>query len=136
MLNSMDHETIEKLKDYFKQIHEVSSAILFGSYAKGTQNEKSDIDLAILTNQGLTAELKIKIISDLAIIFHKTIDVIDLQTIHVPLLQEILTKGIWLQLESNSIKEKLIQRMIYEVEDLQPLRENIQNEKIKRFINK
>jgi predicted nucleotidyltransferase len=132
----MSQEVIEKLKDYFKQNQEVSSVILFGSYAKGIQNEHSDIDLAILTKSILSADLKIRIISDLALIFRKKIDIIDLRNTHVPLLQEILTKGIWLQLESNTVKEILIQRMIFEAEDLQPLRENIQNTKIKRFINK
>lgn len=132
----MDDQAIQQLKDYFKPINEISSVILFGSYAKGTQNDQSDIDLAVLTKNELSADLKMKLISDLALIFHKTIDIIDLRNTHVPLLQEILTKGIWLQLESNFIKEKLIQRMIYEVEDLQPLREDIQNQKIKRFINK
>ena len=132
----MDNQTIQRLKDYFNQNQEISSVVLFGSFAKGTQNSQSDIDLAILTEHDLTADLKIKIVSDLAVIFHKTIDIIDLRTSHVPLLQEILTQGIWLKLKSNSVKEKLIQKMIFEVEDLQPLRENIQNEKIKRFINK
>ena len=127
------HDTI---KNYFKEIPEVTSVILYGSYAQGRQNPQSDIDLGIATKSGLTAELKIKIISELSLIFHKTIDIVDIQNIHVPLLQEILTKGTWLLLDSNSVKEKLIQRMIYEVADLQPMREKIQTEKIKRFTAK
>ena len=127
------HDTI---KNYFKEIPEVTSVILYGSYAQGRQNPQSDIDLGIATKSGLTAELKIKIISELSLIFHKTIDIVDIQNIHVPLLQEILTKGTWLLLDSNSVKEKLIQRMIYEVADLQPMREKIQTVKIKRFTAK
>ncbi len=129
----MDDQIIDALKKYFTGLSDVTSVILYGSYASGQQNSQSDIDLGISTKSGMTAELKIKIISDLSLKFHKTIDVVDIQNIHVPLLQEILTKGQWLLLDSNLSKEKLIQKMIYEVADLQPLREKIQTEKIKRF---
>jgi len=131
----MDLKIIQTLKDYFNELSEVTSVILYGSFAQGKQTPQSDIDLGLITTSSLSAELKIKIISDLALIFHKTIDVVDLKQTHVPLLQEILTKGLWLKLDLNSTKEKFIQKMIYEVADLQPLREKIQIQKIKRFIN-
>ena len=37
---------IEKIRKYYK----IDAIILFGSYAKGTQNEDSDIDIAIISS--------------------------------------------------------------------------------------
>ncbi len=49
----MDKQTIQILKDYFNQSQEISSVVLFGSFAKASQNSQSDIDLAILTENDL-----------------------------------------------------------------------------------
>lgn len=37
---------IEKISKYYK----IDAIILFGSYAKGTENEESDIDIAIISS--------------------------------------------------------------------------------------
>lgn len=37
---------IEKVSEYYK----VETVILFGTYAKGTENEDSDIDIAIISS--------------------------------------------------------------------------------------
>jgi uncharacterized protein len=132
----MDQNVVTRLQNYFKTIPEVTAVVVYGSFSAGKETINSDIDLGVCTTTALTADLKIKIISDLALIFRRPIDVVDLQNIHVPLLQEVLTKGSWILLDSNSTKEKLVHRMIYEVADFLPLREKIQTEKIKRFINK
>ncbi len=132
----MDQNVVTQLQSYFKTVPQVTSVIVYGSFAAGKENINSDIDLGVCTKMPLTAELKIKIISDLALAFHRAIDVVDLQNIHVPLLQEVLTKGQWILLDSNSTKEKLVHQMIYEIADFLPLREKIQTEKIKRFMNK
>lgn len=40
-------EFLRKNKDYLKQNFEVTSISLFGSFARGDENEKSDIDLLV-----------------------------------------------------------------------------------------
>jgi predicted nucleotidyltransferase len=46
-------EIIDKLNRFFAEVEKsnihIEQAILFGSYAKGTQNKYSDIDLAIVS---------------------------------------------------------------------------------------
>jgi predicted nucleotidyltransferase/DNA-binding XRE family transcriptional regulator len=74
--------------------HPVSFCILFGSYAKGTPREDSDVDLLILTSEkglafyGLVEELRQTL--------HKKIDLLDANEINEnkTLLLEILTTGI------------------------------------------
>lgn len=45
IMNSIE-KYIEKISQYYK----IKAIILFGSYAKGTQNEDSDIDIAIVSD--------------------------------------------------------------------------------------
>lgn len=42
--------SIEKYIEKIRQYYEIEAIILFGSYAKGTENEDSDIDIAIIIN--------------------------------------------------------------------------------------
>lgn len=43
-------ETIKKYVDKISQYYKIEAIILFGSYAKGTENEDSDIDIAIISS--------------------------------------------------------------------------------------
>ena len=45
ILNSIN-DFIEEIKKYYN----VAAIILFGSYAKGTENEDSDIDIAVISS--------------------------------------------------------------------------------------
>ena len=43
-------ESIKKYIDKISQYYKIEAIILFGSYAKGTENEDSDIDIAVISN--------------------------------------------------------------------------------------
>lgn len=43
-------ESIQKYIDKIKEHYKIDAIILFGSYAKGTENEDSDIDIAIISS--------------------------------------------------------------------------------------
>lgn len=50
---SINSEIMESIQKYIKKISEhykIEAIILFGSYAKGTENEASDIDIAIVSS--------------------------------------------------------------------------------------
>ena len=50
---------IEKLKQFIDKDKEIQQAILFGSYAKGTQTVNSDVDLAIQLAGPMTSMQKL-----------------------------------------------------------------------------
>ena len=89
--------TIEKIKEIldetFKE-YDVEYCYIFGSYAKGKENEKSDIDLLISGNiqgikfYGLVEKLRENL--------HKKIDLLDIKQLNnnQELLNEILKDGI------------------------------------------
>ena len=43
-------EIIKKYIDKISQYYKIDAIILFGSYAKGTENEESDIDIAVISS--------------------------------------------------------------------------------------
>ena len=50
---AIDRKIMESIKKYIEKIsqyYKIEAIILFGSYAKGTENEDSDIDIAIISS--------------------------------------------------------------------------------------
>ena len=50
---SIDDRIMEIVKKYVEKVcekYQIKAIILFGSYAKGTENEDSDIDIAIISS--------------------------------------------------------------------------------------
>lgn len=51
---SINGEIMKSIKKYIEKIskyYKIEAIILFGSYAKGTENEDSDIDIAIISSE-------------------------------------------------------------------------------------
>ena len=50
---TIDNEIIDSVNRFIEEIkkqYDVTAIILFGSYAKGTENEDSDIDIAVISD--------------------------------------------------------------------------------------
>ena len=71
-------EVQKKLKTYFSQKTEIDTVLLFGSFAKGTYNKHSDIDIAIHSDKALDFETLASIQTDLSLLLHREIDLTDL----------------------------------------------------------
>lgn len=100
-LNKIDEEhgvlSIEMIKKATADVcseYLVDYCYLFGSYAKGTANEKSDVDLLISTSiKGLSFY---ELIEKLREQLHKKVDVLDLKQLlnNESLLNNVLKEGI------------------------------------------
>ena len=71
-------EIIARLKPIFSR-YNVKTAILFGSYAKGTQCNKSDVD--ILVDSGLHGLAFFGLLEEVVTALDKNVDLIDTQQI-------------------------------------------------------
>lgn len=90
---------IERYAEETKKHFNVSSIILFGSYAKGTENEDSDIDIAIVSSDfddvydcmaflmGLTWDIDTRIEPH-------PIKTEDYENVTTPFVQEVINTGI------------------------------------------
>ena len=92
----MQHpEKVKKLQVWLQQHNEIRLAILFGSYAKGSQTSQSDLDLAIHleSDSNITAHQKLDYIQQLGSLLLINIDLIDLSKVGQPLLSQIMKYG-------------------------------------------
>lgn len=92
----MKSELIEKISSYFDKRREVMAVYLFGSYAKGTQERDSDIDLAIILNRDDRArqnELRRQYIVDLGRILRKDMHIVIISSIDEGILAQIFKYG-------------------------------------------
>ena len=99
---SIDNRIMESIKKYIEKISEhyqIEAIILFGSYAKGTENEDSDIDIAIISSDfkdiiddganliGLTWKIDTRIEPH-------PITTVEYENVATPFVQEVINTGI------------------------------------------
>ena len=84
-MNIIDKE--KQLISWLNAQKEIELAILFGSYAIGTENNQSDIDLGfqLVSGTRLTATEKLNYLITLGKLLGKEIDLVDLKTVGQPL---------------------------------------------------
>ena len=68
--------------------------MLFGSFAKGTAREDSDVDLAYFSNQKLSSYERFTLAGDLATIAGREVDLIDLKQIDTVFTMQIFSEGV------------------------------------------
>lgn len=83
----------EKIKEALLNELECEAIVLFGSYARGTQNSESDIDIAIKSNNQIDKKRLYEISRKLEDKLKKDIDLIDLDEIGDTFRYEILVNG-------------------------------------------
>lgn len=131
----MNAEEVKKtLTDYFSQIAEIDTVLLFGSFAKGCYTERSDIDIAIHSDKSLDYEGLAAIQTDLALLTHHEIDLADLSKAEGLFLYQIMTTGIKIKV-SKVVFVKYLSLALGFKEDFLPTIEYMQREKIRRFIH-
>lgn len=91
-------KTIRKtLQQYFETRQEIIAAYLYGSYAGGRQNDRSDLDIALLTapfkNQLESFSARTRYQTELSTLLRKNTDVVFLQETGEILSYQILKKG-------------------------------------------
>ena len=98
-INGEIMEVIQKYIEKISQYYKVEAIILFGSYAKGTENEDSDIDIAVISEDfediydsmailmGMTWDIDARIEPH-------PITVEDYENIATPFVKEVIDTGI------------------------------------------
>lgn len=124
----------KKLSDYFSQKKEIDTVILFGSFAKGTFNSNSDIDIAIHSESELDYSELSSIQTDLALLCHREIDLANLSDAEGIFLYQIMTTGIKIKI-NRTVFVKYLSKALCFKEDFLPTIEYARKEKIRRFVN-
>lgn len=118
-------EKLEKIKETLLNNIECEAIILFGSYARGTQNAESDIDIAIKSNKSVSKKEIFEIRLKLEEIISQDIDLIDLDSINDDFRYEILMNGNTLYCKDEMKFELYKLAMYQEYFDLNESRQSI-----------
>ena len=111
----------------------VHTAIVFGSVAEGRARSDSDLDFAVQANAPLTASQKQQLIEDLTIATGRPVDLVDLSSVGVVLLGQILKHGRRL-LGGDSDYAELLSRHLIDAEDFLPYVRRMLAERRKAWI--
>ena len=87
-------EKLESAKQYLVSNFECEAILLFGSYARNSQNAESDVDLAIKVKKEIQPQELFEIKRKLEDIFEKDVDLIDLNNTQDGIRYEILMNGV------------------------------------------
>lgn len=90
----LNKEIKEQLITIIKQRLNPDFIILFGSFAKGTTHDKSDIDLAYFSEQQLSSYERFILAGELAEIAKCEVDIIDIKKIDTVFTMQIFEQGI------------------------------------------
>ncbi len=130
-------ETIQDVDQLIRDVLEahpvITLAVLFGSMAKGTAGSESDVDLAVYAGRAVTAEEKMCLIEDLALQIGRPVDLVDLKTAGLPVMEQIFSTGRRI-LGSNSLYAMLLTRYQIDSADFMPIRQRVLEERRKRWI--
>ena len=87
-------EKLEEVRKYLVEKIECEAIVIFGSYARNTQNSESDIDIAIKSTKKIQPKELFEIKENLENIVKKDVDLIDLDNTQDGIRYEILINGI------------------------------------------
>lgn len=121
------HDPRPQLKSLFADYPQVKLAIIFGSFAAGTADEHSDLDLAVLADTPLDKKMRMALIAGIAKELGRPVDLVDMRTAGVVLLGEVF-KGERLIGEDAVFAQQLC-RYLVDREDFLPLRRRILRER-------
>lgn len=83
--------------------------LLFGSFAKGTNREDSDIDLAYFSKEPLSAYERFLVAGELAAIAGREVDLVDIKQIDTVFTMQIFEQGIpiYVDDENEYVRQKM-----------------------------
>ncbi|MBC8344997.1 MAG: nucleotidyltransferase domain-containing protein [Candidatus Marinimicrobia bacterium] len=118
----------KEIKDYLESNPIISTAIIFGSVAKNMQHQHSDIDIAVILNDGeLSFQEKNNIILELNAITSREVDCIELDKVSPVLQMQVIKNGICLFCKDehrlNNLKIEIIRNYL----DLKKVRKPIED---------
>lgn len=112
----------------------ISVAWIFGSVARGESDANSDLDVAVLGPEPLSAATKQALIEDLARAFGRPVDIVDLHAVRGPIVGRVLHHGTRLFCEDTTLHANLLKRWWLYQADWMPYRRRILKERREKWI--
>lgn len=123
----------ELILNFFSE-KDCSTILIFGSYAKGTNDSSSDLDIAVFCSQKVSDDNLVEWATQLSESLGLEIDLIDLRVANFMLLEEILGNYRALKLADKDFIPRLTSKMLRDREDIGNTIELELDRKRKRFL--
>ena len=112
----------------------IKLGIVFGSLAEERATPESDLDLGVAATQALDTVMKTTLIEALAEITGRPVDLVDLQAVSGPILQQVLTQGQLIYCTDQMLYAALIRDMLFNQSDMMPYYDRMLAERRKAWI--
>lgn len=133
-MQARKHSVVEAIAAFFSEQRDIRLSILFGSFANGQPDRDSDIDIAVVAHQPLSVERRIELISTLAQLSGRAVDLVDLATAGVATARSVLLNGQVRTGRNDSAYPEQISRKLLDSADFLPCRERILKERRRAWI--
>lgn len=129
-----DTEIASDIRNFFNAIPEVRVVILFGSGAHGRLTAASDIDVAVAADNPIGSLEKIRMAGELSSLLGRNVDIVDLQSVSGPIMQQALCRGTII-IADDRMYPLLIKKMWFNQADMMPLTRMVLHRHCQRFIH-
>jgi predicted nucleotidyltransferase len=118
----------------FRGRPEIQCCYVYGSAARGQRKRGSDVDLAVAAHHVLSVSEKSTLKDELERALLCDVDLIDLLSATGTILRQAM-RGVCLLCRSTDVKYRLMRKLIYDQEDLQPARRSMMDTRRKAFVH-
>ena len=118
-----------------KEFPDVKISYLFGSSIKNRTTPSSDIDIAIAADSALSFTEKKELQEALTLALKQPIDLVDLNVVSGPILQQALCTGELICNNSPTLLASIVKRMWYNQADMMAYVERMLKSHCNRYIN-
>ena len=125
-------ELVARVRGVLERYEGIVFAYIFGSHAKGTAREGSDVDVAVYTAKPLGWRDLVKLTLELEDTLGSKVDVVDLRTAPPLLAYEVVSKGVPVLERSREERVEFEVRVLKEYLDLKPRLERYYREHLSR----
>ncbi len=126
---------LDALASTLKKFPQIKLAVVYGSFASGSENPGSDIDLGIAAERSLPSEELVEIQNALTLSTGREVDLIDLHQATGTVLVQAVTKGEFILRTDHVLLARILSRMAKDEADLEVLRRKILEERRKKVLS-
>ncbi len=132
----MEKSTLKlAISESLKEFPDIQISYLFGSSITNRATASSDIDIAVAAHEALLFKEKIKIQEAQTYSLKQQVDLIDLNVVSGPILQQALCTGEQIVNKAPILLASIIKRMWYNQADMMPYVERMLKSHCHRYIN-
>jgi uncharacterized protein len=113
-------EIVQTLTSIAENDPAIELCIIYGSAAADTLTRRSDIDIAVGAEKGLSVQQCIELSRTMTLAVDREVSVIDIKKMEGVILQEVLAKGLTLKNTNVNFKAEFIMKMYGFNEDVLP----------------